>query len=323
LKAFVAYRSPNTKDTWFLNTLCQDIKVASFVISPFQESEDFHPFYFSGQPVSYQQERLVLTIDTDFVTPHSCLNNEYEQAFNNYIAAFENKQASKAILSRIIAQPFDDNKLPQLFDALIKQRPDAFVYWFYHPKYGHWLGATPEILLHQSNEQYKTVALAGTTFNNTSWTQKEKTEQQMVTDYVADCLRKQKITDYQTIGPEIIEAGPVKHLKTTFKWSQPCEALELVEKLHPTPAICGLPKDAALALILANEKHQRAFYSGYLGPITQGKPQLYVNLRCMQQLDNMAYLYVGGGITIDSNLENEWKETSHKAQTLLGIMENL
>ena len=87
--------------------------------------------------------------------------------------------------------------------------------------------------------------------------------------------------------------------------------------LHPTPAVCGLPKEEAKQFILDNELYNRDFYTGFLGELNlKGQTNLYVNLRCMQLKDNRISIYVGGGITADSNAENEWEETVIKAKVM-------
>ena len=61
---------------------------------------------------------------------------------------------------------------------------------------------------------------------------------------------------------------------------------------------------------------------GFLGPVhIQGESSLYVNLRCMQLGENAAHLYVGAGITADSQPQAEWRETELKAETMLAVLE--
>ena len=98
-------------------------------------------------------------------------------------------------------------------------------------------------------------------------------------------------------------------------------------KLHPTPAVSGLPKTESITLINQIENHElgysRSLYSGYLGHLGEQTSQLYVNIRCCQLFPNAAYLYIGGGYTEDSSPIDEWKETESKGETLISIMEKL
>ena len=73
----------------------------------------------------------------------------------------------------------------------------------------------------------------------------------------------------------------------------------------------------AKELIQDLEVHSRKFYCGFIGINKPNDKQFFVNLRCMELMKNTALLYVGGGITRDSNALNEWKETNYKAKTLI------
>ena len=103
-----------------------------------------------------------------------------------------------------------------------------------------------------------------------------------------------------------------------------------------------MPKIDAMQFVLDNEHYNREFYSGFLGELnkeTKIEPRigtrnienraytfnkrstnLFVNLRCMQLNNNQAILYVGGGITSDSNIENEWQETVNKTNTIKNVI---
>ena len=98
---------------------------------------------------------------------------------------------------------------------------------------------------------------------------------------------------------------------------------DFVSSLHPTPAVCGLPMKAAKDFIIKNEGYNREFYTGFLGALNfeNEKTELFVNLRCMQYVENKKLaLYVGGGITKDSNATLEWDETENKTKTMLDVL---
>ncbi|MDP4184710.1 MAG: chorismate-binding protein, partial [Bacteroidota bacterium] len=84
-----------------------------------------------------------------------------------------------------------------------------------------------------------------------------------------------------------------------------------------------LPKNKSKEIILQTEKHDREFYSGFLGKIgVEQKTDLFVNLRCMKILPEHFQLFAGGGLTIDSECDKEWEETNQKIQTLLSVIDN-
>ncbi|MCK4992953.1 MAG: chorismate-binding protein, partial [Bacteroidales bacterium] len=96
---------------------------------------------------------------------------------------------------------------------------------------------------------------------------------------------------------------------------------DFVDAMHPTPAVAGQPKEDAINFIKQLEPHDRDYYTGFLGPMsTHGETDLFVNLRCMKVTPDYISLYVGGGITLESDPAEEWNETCLKALSLLKIM---
>ncbi|NRA10325.1 MAG: chorismate-binding protein [Crocinitomicaceae bacterium] len=273
----------------------------------FQESEvsvNFHPST-NKEPVCYSK-------------------TQYLELANAFLEEFKNEHASKAILSRIKKVEFTANP-ENYFDALCDNYPTAFVYLISSKEFGTWIGATPEVLVSMENGFGKTMALAGTrpTNDNIEWTQKERDEQQCVTDYIGTKLNELNLGVINFDGPKTVTSGPVQHLRTDFDFELNREKqVELIEALHPTPAVCGVPLNESFEMISEIEVHNRALYTGLIGYVGS-KTNLYVNLRCSQIIDSECYLYVGGGLTIDSNPEDEWIETENKAKTLLNVMENL
>jgi isochorismate synthase len=95
----------------------------------------------------------------------------------------------------------------------------------------------------------------------------------------------------------------------------------LLNLLHPTPAVAGLPKEEARRFILENEGYPRRYYSGFAGWLdTAGRSDLYVNLRCMHIRPHRLTLYSGGGLLPSSVMETEWRETEDKLQTMLSVI---
>ena len=236
---------------------------------------------------------------------------------------------SKVIISRQIPFARTDTSLGNTFFQLQEKTPNAFTYLVNLPYAGIWMGATPEVLVKSAGERFETVSLAGTQVRKYDgeeyyWSTKDIEEQAFVSRYMLDVFFNFDIHQYKTIGPETLESGKVAHLKTSFFF--PKEKVEnqlgnFVAELHPTPAVCGLPKDLAHQYICENELYQRKYYTGYLGPWRlDGKVSLFVNLRCMEITSDEYILYAGGGITARSVPEKEWDETNQKAKTLLSVI---
>lgn len=223
------------------------------------------------------------------------------------------------------------------------------VYLWFHPKTGYWLGATPETLLKVERNRFSTMALAGTQLYkgeiDVEWETKEVEEQLFVTDYILESLENiQGVENIQASRPYSAKAGNLLHICTDISGHlKNSENLkELIDALHPTPAVCGLPKEKALGFILENEDYNREFYSGYLGELNLKtetrrnsnrrnqenqqfssislKTELFVNLRCMKLKAGNARIFVGGGVTKDSNAADEWMETVNKSQTMKAVL---
>ncbi|MBD1397536.1 chorismate-binding protein [Pontibacter sp. JH31] len=241
----------------------------------------------------------------------------------------------KVVLSRSHSVPLPDSfELTTAFEQMLSVYPNAFVSLTAIPGIGTWMGASPEVLVSVDKQQvFKTVALAGTqpasedgSTANAIWRQKEIEEQGMVERYVLSCFKKLRLREYTEVGPRTVIAGNLMHLRTDFKVDLkevdfPTLGTDMLRLLHPTSAVCGLPKEPALQFILANEGYNRSYYSGFLGPVNSAVgTHLFVNLRCMQLLETEAVLYAGAGITGESSPDKEWQETQHKLQTMFKIL---
>lgn len=219
-----------------------------------------------------------------------------------------------------------------IFEKLIQSYPTAFCYCWFHPKIGLWMGATPERLLKSNNNNFDTMSLAGTQkihgAKEVVWEKKEMEEQQFVTDFILRNL-KDLTSEVSVSSPYTTQAGTLAHIKTDIEGviNENSSLKQVVSVLHPTPAVCGLPKESAKDFIIENEGYDREYYTGFLGELNkQGynneelKSDLFVNLRCMQIKDNQAHLYMGCGITKDSIPEKEWKESVNKSVTMKKIL---
>jgi isochorismate synthase len=195
----------------------------------------------------------------------------------------------------------------------------------YTPQSGLWLVSTPEILLSGNGSEWQTIALAGTMKyeDDLRWSDKYIHEQRYVATYVTHQL-EQFTHDFSEEGPRTARAGHLAHLRSDFHFSLPDNTSvgALLQALHPTPAVCGLPKQSSFRFILQHEHHDRSYYSGFMGPLfLNGQTNLFVTLRCMQIYSDGYRLYAGGGLLKDSVEELEWQETETKLDTMRRILE--
>ena len=248
------------------------------------------------------------------------------------VDAINENKFSKVVLSRKEEIDNSDFNIESTMNKMISLYSSAFKYCFFHPKIGTWLGATPEQFFKTNGNTLKTVALAGTQLATSSatiiWQEKEKKEQQLVTDFIVDSL--EDLSKEITISsPYSVKAGNLWHIKTDILAQ--LKSKKLIKKtifaLHPTSAVCGLPKQEAKEFILQNEGYNREYYSGFLGELNIDfvtfktlQTDLFVNLRCMKIIKNKAQLFVGCGITKESNPVDEYMETVNKSMTMKKII---
>lgn len=311
-------------------------KMTGFLFSPFKEDKNFQRVIIQSDintdsrhlpELNFADEKGPAVVHNKYLEHKQVSKEEYKKLVKKIKANIEKGRFSKVVAARIIKKkrPGGFNAV-NFFEKLCAAYSGAFVSLVYTPQSGVWAGASPEILLEMDKQGMKTYSLAGTqpvSKNGAQkWSRKEREEQQLISEYIQASLKKVTSSEPVMTGPETMKAGNVSHLLTTFvyngiefeKWPQ------IAGRLHPTPAVAGLPKKEAIDFILKNEKAARGFYAGYLGPVSNIKVNLFVNLRCMQIGDKYLSLHVGSGITEGSKPTDEWKETQLKAQTLLDIL---
>ncbi len=232
-----------------------------------------------------------------------------------------NNKLSKAILSRVKNAGNIEDPV-KLFHQLDQAYPSAFIYLISSQEFGTWIGATPETLIEHEGSNGQTMSLAGTLpVNEGEWSQKEIEEQRYVTEFIEGKLIHLGMSPMVEEVTESI-AGPVRHLKSDITFTCDRQQLgRLVQSLHPTPAVSGMPREESMKLIDSVEKHDRQLYAGVIGRIEEHS-RLFVNLRCAQLCESGLFLYLGGGYTKYSVIESEWDETENKAKTLLSLLNN-
>ena len=246
---------------------------------------------------------------------------DYHMNFANFHAQLCNHSFQKLVLSRSIELPRTGDETPlQLFQRACERYPRMMICLVYTPQSGLWLAATPEILLAGKDHRWQTIALAGTMKyeEELRWSDKNIQEQRYVATYITRQL-EQFTHDFTEEGPRTARAGHLAHLRSDFLFSLPDESVvgDLLQALHPTPAVCGLPKQEAFRFIQQNEHHDRSYYSGFMGPLfLNGQTNIFVTLRCMQLFRDGYRLYAGGGLLKDSVEEQEWQETETKLDTI-------
>ncbi|MGO4820708.1 MULTISPECIES: isochorismate synthase [unclassified Flavobacterium] len=342
---FVIYRKPNKNKLigYFQKNdhlyFAESLEESGFVFAPFENNQMILIPKEHSVKWESQTSRVKLAIDDAVAIPeHTQGKEHFEAVVQKAIDAIAAGEMKKVVLSRREIVALKDFELVSVFTKLIQTYPTAFCYCWYHPKIGMWLGATPEHLLNANKNNFYTMALAGTQKlkegEEAVWEKKEMEEQQFVTDFILNNL-KELTSEVSVSSPYTLQAGNLLHIKTDIEGvvNANSNLKQVVSVLHPTPAVCGLPKDVAKQFIVKNEGYDREYYTGFLGELNRRgfakeklKSDLYVNLRCMkieQDVKNnttKAHLFVGCGITKDSSPEMEWKESVNKSMTMKRIL---
>ena len=284
--------------------------------------------YEGDQAYTFEEheiEKIELHFSKDIIpvfTPR-----EYYLQAHQLLNGINLMQLGKAVFSRVKQVAFDTSKCIDLFHQLCEDYPKACVYLISSEIFGTWIGASPELLLESHRDHLFTMSLAGTKATADQafeWGEKEKIEQDLVTQFIEKQLIYSEVSNIEITEPYEVQAGPVSHLRSDISADlNGKNAWEIAMNLHPTPAVSGLPREEAMRLISNVEYHKRELYAGIFGYTSADKTKVYVNLRCAQFQANKAYLYLGGGFTPQSIPENEWIETENKSKTLLNVMQKL
>lgn len=303
-----------------------------FVIAPFSPGSDSPIILLRPDVVrQYSYDELV---EIDYLPFHTDGGNKlgivlgreaYHDDFSRFHRTFSATDIQKLVLARSSDIEHRGARPVELFAMACRRYPDAFVTLFSAPQCGTWLVATPEVLLSREADEWHTMALAGTmrdAGSSPEWSEKNILEQAYVTQYIKECLDRYS-DDVRMTAPYTISTGHLVHLRTDFSFTLAADAHvgDVLDSLHPTPAVCGLPKQQAYRFILENESCERGYYSGFSGPLNlNGETALFVSLRCMRIFGDRYRLYAGGGILPQSEEALEWEETAAKMQTMLSII---
>jgi isochorismate synthase len=330
-----------------------------FIIHPFEDQEDGHAYFLEANHHFQFSLDSDIEIENDWETEnllpkkvaskliHERIKKDYAKVGiededtkkEDFLRVVEEgiQAVTSGSLLKVVPAKVKRMALNEDFDVvdsiinLCKSYPNSFINFFHLSGLGTWIGASPEVLIETEGNEFHTMSLAGTQIakgenplKNASWTQKEIEEQALVSRYIVDCFKKIRLREYLESGPKTVTAGNLLHLKSDFKVDMqatnfPQLGSVMLQLLHPTSAVCGMPRTEALNFLKKHEKFNRSFFAGFLGPVNieQGTA-IFVNLRTARLMGDYALLYAGAGVTEDSNPEKEWEETEIKCE-IIGV----
>lgn len=337
-QAYAYYRMPQANTYNCVKQYSSPTKIASlyeisddksgFLIAPFdvlhEDTYLIQPDNIITESIEELYNELQIQNSSHSHSLNECNTKEsYNECFQKCKTLLENNQLNKIVLSHTFETQLSGPSPKTIFANACHLFPRCYVALWYTEPTGMWLTITPEILLERiNNSSWHTVALAGTMTKPNSfnlpieWSKKNKDEQNYVADYIENELCKLGIQSKRS-ELKTIEAAHLLHLCTDFYFNSEISIGSLLNQLHPTPAVCGMPKQEAYDAILSIEPHHRKYYAGFSGPIAlKGQTHLFVTLRCAQCANSECFtFYAGGGLIKGSSLSDEWNEINAKMQT--------
>ncbi len=266
-------------------------------------------------------------LDRQEFSPDGSEKVEYTGRVESALEAIRKGTLVKVVISRPILVR-GAHSPSKVFRRLYPAFPHTYRFAFRTPAWGLWMGASPELFCRKQGSAVETYSLAGTFAksrgNEPAWTTKEYEEQDKVTVYVRDQLKSLGLP--VKIGSrETVSAGPLWHLlsRISTEVKSTTQTAALIKALHPTSAVSGMPRQAALNFLKSAEGYDRELYAGFhgeCGPENEGDMELYVNLRCMKIEPDQTTLYAGAGITSGSQPEAEFYETEAKIRVMGSLL---
>ena len=246
------------------------------------------------------------------------------------LRAIDQGQCKKVVTARRQELRFDEALSP--LEALYTLSKTSFscTRFAFRTTGSTFLGATPERLIQKQGLNLVTEALAGSTRSGDQQlaadlrnSQKESEEHGHVVSAIVGSLGSRCSQLTYPEAPEFRELRDILHLRTPIagELAQPTHILELVDELHPTPAVGGVPTPVAMTWISENEQSARGWYAAPVGWFdAEGDGEFVVALRSGVVEERCAHLYAGAGIVRGSLPENEFRETQLKLGALLAAL---
>jgi menaquinone-specific isochorismate synthase len=258
---------------------------------------------------------------------------EWIQGIEKALKAIKDRELEKVVLARSCTLTFSEPPDPFAIASALQQKAEgAFVFCIEGPTFS-FLGATPERLFSRKGTQIESEAVAGTRPRGQH--QEEDKALRTVLLSSAKDLRelnpvqmhlktslKPFITSPLRFSPLSIHLTQnVQHLykSCTAQLKENISDEEILDQLHPTPALCGTPKPKALEIISLLEPFQRGLYGGVLGWTKEDQSEWIVGIRSCLLQGNTATLFTGTGIVQGSHPEEEWDELDQKLNLYRGI----
>ena len=245
-------------------------------------------------------------------------------------------EMDKVVLSRVCETGLDGPVgITHLLQWLDEHYSECNRFLFEPQPYYAFYGATPETLIETNGRKISTMGLAGSAPRGATEAAddafgegllndpKNQIEHQLVVDSIRH--RLEPLTTELNISdqPKLMKLGNIQHLYTPIDGETPKAngVIDLIEQLHPTPALGGAPRDRAMEFIASDEPVTRGWYGapvGYLNQNLDGKFGVAIRSAVAQR--DRVWAYAGAGIVADSDPASEWEETAIKFKPMLNAL---
>lgn len=303
-------------------------KINKIVLSALQ---DLHSINFDPQPQKHTFPKILERFDfPDFYG----WKNNIEEA----LTAFEETDLDKIVLARKTTLKFNENIDPlELLWRLRLNNHRAYYFCFQPKKDVAFIGGTPEQLYCRQGNKIHTEAVAGTRKRGATTNEdlkleddllnceKDIREHRFVVDSVRGALNKLCKNIIEQDKLSILKLSRLQHLLVQFSGEVRGEIQDsdILENLHPTPAVGGVPSKKSLKEIERIEKFDRGWYAGPVGWIGKDNAEFAVAIRSGLVHEDELYLYSGAGIVEGSNYESEWEEIETKISGFMNALNNI
>ena len=249
---------------------------------------------------------------------------KFMASVTNAINQIKQKKLKKIVLSYMDVISFKKSFEP--INLIEKMKNENCTNYHFQMKNGSSIfGTSPEKLFNKNNQNIRTEALAGSNISKDNFLSSDKDlhEHQIVVEHITKSLKTicKKIIYKNT--PNIKSHNKLFHLNTKISGNlnKDINPLLLIKKIHPTPAVCGMPTSKAIKQINKLEKTERGWYTGVIGWLDFSmNADFIVNLRSGFYDKNCLYLFGGAGIVEESNPMLEWEEIKNKIDTIKGLL---
>ncbi|RME73059.1 MAG: isochorismate synthase, partial [Planctomycetota bacterium] len=253
----------------------------------------------------------------------------FRAAVRRALAGIAHRDLDKVVCSRTRTFTFERAVPPALLlQAVEVASAGAVVTAIGRPGEAVWVGASPERLVRRTGNRIETMALAGTDAPGAERallaSDKARREHELVAAAIERALAPVARACRRRSGPEVVALPGLRHLRTEIEaraHGRP-HVLEIAARLHPTPAVCGQPREAAWRWLAGERAEERGWYTGAVGTVQPGGDgELFVLLRCLVARGRRLRLHAGAGIVAGSCPEAEWRETERKLAALARALE--